>query len=203
VSKNRISVLCAEHEISVAELARQLEINPATLRTYKRQERQPRLKLAQRIANVFSVSVEEVLGISEEDDLSSNSETFTIPLYGSAEAGLGSDVTNVASPVDFIDPHPAIRNNKGGYACYVVGTSMEPRFQQGEIVYASPGRPPKQEDDVIVQMKKGEEITAIIKRFISLDDAGITLHQLNPDSEITIDKTEITAIHVIIGNYVS
>ena len=90
-----------------------------------------------------------------------------------------------------------------GYACYGVGTSIQPRFQQGEIVYASPGRPPKQGDDVIVQMKKGEEITAIIKRFISLDDAEITLHHLNPDSEITVDKTEITAIHVIIGNYVS
>ena len=199
MAKNRISVLCAEREITIASLARQLEIKPATLRCYKRQERQPNLKLAGRIANIFAVSIEEVLGLTEEED-NIKQDTFAIPLYGSAEAGLGSDLTNVDSAVDFIEPHPAIRNNKGGYACYVVGTSMEPRFQQGEIVYVSPGRPAKQGDDVIVQMKKDEESTAIVKRFVTMDNEKITLHQLNPDSQITIDKSEITAVHVIIGN---
>ena len=97
-------------------------------------------------------AADEVRDLTEEED-NIKQDTFAIPLYGSAEAGLGSDLTNVDSAVDFIEPHPAIRNNKGGYACYVVGTSMEPRFQQGEIVYVSPGRPAKQGDDVIVQMK--------------------------------------------------
>ena len=60
--KNRIKILCAENDMNVRELAEAINMAPSALRRYTRQELQPRLSLAERIAAALNCTVEEVLG---------------------------------------------------------------------------------------------------------------------------------------------
>ncbi len=84
--RNRIKKLCADHDISVAELARRIQKKPHTLRRYTRvrddgtQEAQPSVELAQSIADELGVALDKVIGVDLglEDPVR---ETRTMPLY--------------------------------------------------------------------------------------------------------------------------
>ena len=60
--KNRIKILAAERDLTVAALARLVGVHAATLRTYTRQHRQPPLKKAKKIADALGISVDDVIG---------------------------------------------------------------------------------------------------------------------------------------------
>ena len=62
--QNTIKFLAATHGLSVSALARKVGMQSGALRCYTRQERQPKLKIAQPIADYFGVSVEEVMGLN-------------------------------------------------------------------------------------------------------------------------------------------
>lgn len=66
--KNRIKILAAERDLSVAALGRLVGMAEATLRTYTRQERQPPLKRAKKIADKLGVSVDDVIGTYQSTD---------------------------------------------------------------------------------------------------------------------------------------
>lgn len=204
MAQNRIAELCARVGIKSSDLARQIGMRPATLRTYIRGEREPRPALAEKLADALECSVNEIMGYDANGGppLKDYKET-QIPLYGNAAAGLGADVTDVTSPVEYIGAHPALASSNAGYAVFVVGTSMEPRYREGEIVYVKPGKPPRKGDDVVVQIEDGKTRTAVVKEYVSASDDQVTLRQYNPDIEIFIDRDSIVSIHPICGMAVS
>ncbi len=57
---NRIAVLRAEHQLSRAALAEQIEVNPQTVGALERGDHYPSLDLALRICGVFDLPVEAV-----------------------------------------------------------------------------------------------------------------------------------------------
>ena len=61
--QNRIKILCAQNDISIADLAKKIGMQPAALRRYTRHEAQPRIELAQQVAAALNVTPDEVLGI--------------------------------------------------------------------------------------------------------------------------------------------
>lgn len=68
---NRISVLRAEHGLSRAELAKQVEVNPQTIGALERGDHYPSLDLAFRICAVFDLPVEAVFSREEFKPMSS------------------------------------------------------------------------------------------------------------------------------------
>ena len=60
--KNQIRRLAAEHNITIAKLAVAIGVQPHTLRRYTRHEAEPKLELAEKLAQFFDVSVADVLG---------------------------------------------------------------------------------------------------------------------------------------------
>lgn len=204
MAQNRIAELCARAGIKSPELARRIDMRPATLRTYIRGEREPRPALAEKLADALECSVNEIMGYDANGapppKEPGNSQ---IPLYGNAAAGLGADVTDVTTPVEYIIAHPSLASSSAGYAVFVVGTSMEPRYREGEIVFVKPGKPPRRGDDVVVQLEDDKARTAIVKEFVSADNDHITLRQYNPDTEISLPRESVVSIHPICGMTVS
>jgi phage repressor protein C with HTH and peptisase S24 domain len=203
---NRIKILCAENGISVAELANKIDMKAHALRRYTRlrpdgqQEAQPSIKLAQLIADTLKVPIDKVVGI----DLGTDTKIKTaqkMPLYGAAEGGIGFDITDVREPVDAIDTPSWLAAVPDAYAVYVSGTSMEPRFRPGEIVYVHPGRPHRKGDYVVVQLTAAGADHAIVKQFVEVTDKCIVLRQHKPDREVTRLRNEVTAIHTIVGSF--
>ena len=204
---NRIKILCVEAGINVSVLADKVGMKAHALRRYTRirsdgqQEAQPSLKLAQDIAEVFDVPVDKVFGIDLGTDTKIK-EAKKMPLYGAAQAGLGSDITNVSDPIDSIDTPSWLANVPDAYAVFISGSSMEPRFRPREVVYAHPGRPQRQDDYVVVQLEADGVKTAIVKQFVELTEKYLVLKQHNPDREVTYLRSEVLAIHVIVGSFI-
>ncbi len=196
--QNRIAQLAESQNLSGSELARRLDMHPHAMRRYLRNETQPKSPLAAKIAEMFGVSVEHVLGFGEDASIALG----RIPLYGTAEGGLGSDVS-LAQAIDHIERPSLMRAAPSAYAVYVVGESMEPRYYAGEIAYVNPTRPVRKGDFVIVQMLDGDDRSAIIKRYISSNDKHVFVEQLNPSRKMQLPKKIIVGVHFVQGAFLT
>src|SRR5580698_6700215 len=73
---------------------------------------------------------------------------------------------------DVIDTIPTPSNLAGApnaYAVYTVGSSMEPRYYEGELVFVHPGKPVTAGAFVLVQIKpehEGDTPRAVVKRLV-------------------------------------
>jgi len=198
--RNRIRLLAAERGLTIAELAIAIDMQPHTLRRYSRHEAEPRIELAETIAEYFGVTRDYVIG--DENDtkpLPRQVSGQKIPVFGAAQGGKGFDVTDVASPVDMLPTPHYVANASDAYGVFVVGESMEPRFLEGEIVIVHPGKPARRGDWVVVQLQAGEERHAIVKRYKSMSNDHIILEQLNPAREIRHPREDVIALHKIVG----
>ena len=55
-----------------------------------------------------------------------------LPVYASAEGGAGIIITS--EPIDFIRRPEPLLSVRDGYACYVIGDSMSPAYEQGDLL---------------------------------------------------------------------
>ena len=199
--KNRIKILLAEHEISAKDLADQIGRQAQTLRRYVRHEAEPKLEVAEAIAEALGCTVDEVLGV-EGVSSSKPSDSRMLPVYGAAQGGVGFDITDVREPIDSIEAPPYLQNSVDAYAVYVAGDSMAPRFNPGEVVFVHPGKPFKANDSVIVQFEDDKADHAIIKTYKKMDDKKIFLSQFNPDKNLSYQRSQVKCVHKIIGVFI-
>ncbi len=95
---------------------------------------------------------------------------------------------------------PGIGEARDIYALYVVGNSMSPRFEEGELVYVSERRPARIGDYVVVQTMDADDGTvyAYCKRLLRKTDHTLLLEQLNPGAEIVLPMETVRAVHRIL-----
>lgn len=126
-----------------------------------------------------------------------------IPLYGQAVGGVdGEFILNGNKIADVLAP-ASLEGVKGAYAVMVVGESMEPRYQAGEIVYVNPTVAIRKNDYVVVQIAsivEGDPPSAFIKRFVRLTGDKLVVSQLNPPKDLEFAADSVASIHRIIGS---
>ena len=193
--KNRIKILLAEHEISAKDLADKIGKQAQTLRRYVRHEAEPRIEVAELIADVLGVGIDEVLGAEDAVIVTANKARM-LPVYGSAE---DFDMIDLQEPIDSIETPPYLLNTIAAYAVYVAGETMVPRFNPGEIAFVHPGKPFKANDSVIVQLKTDN---AVLKTFQKIDDNEIILSQFSTSETVTYQRDNVKAVHKIIGLFI-
>ncbi len=126
-----------------------------------------------------------------------------IPVMGVGEGGgEGKSLWN-GEIVDYVARPPALSGAPNGYATYVIGTSMEPRYHPGELIYVHPGKPVTAGAYVLVQLKppaEGEPPLALIKRLVKKVGNRIVLEQFNPPKQFDVSAREIVSIHRVVGS---
>lgn len=126
-----------------------------------------------------------------------------IPVMGVGEGGgEGKSLWN-GEIVDYVSRPPALSGAPNGYATYVTGTSMEPRYHPGELIYVHPGKPVTAGAYVLVQLKppaEGEPPLALIKRLAKKTARGIVLEQFNPPKQFEIPARDVVSVHRIVGS---
>ena len=195
--ENTIQALADAANISIARLAVALEMAPHTLRRYTRQETQPSVDLADRIADYFSVSRDVVIGTQADKSRPGGNSKY-IPVFGAAAAHVGFDVIDVGYVVERIERPPVVANAADAYAVFVVGTSMQPRFFAGDIAICHPGLPVREGDWVVAQLKAGHKTHAMVALFKLLDEREIVLEQINPEKVIRFSRDEVADVHRIV-----
>ena len=117
--------------------------------------------------------------------------------------GGGDELLEITEePVDQVSCPESLENVPDAYAVYVVGNSMEPRYFPGELLYIHPHKPHPKNSFVLVQIKNevGQSPLGYVKQFISLTPTRLILRQLNPEKEIEFERSDVIAIHRVVGS---
>lgn len=134
-----------------------------------------------------------------------------LPIYGSA---LGADLDfsgsaveqtylNTGDVVQYISRPAAVANRPDVYGVYIQGSSMSPRYQEGELAVVETRTPPRVGDDVVVYLCNGlddaEEVSAcLIKRLVRRSGSYIELEQFQPHTTFKIESDTIKRVHRVI-----
>jgi phage repressor protein C with HTH and peptisase S24 domain len=201
---------------SQADLARQLRLAPSAVSRMLKGERQMKLLEAVQIAAFLGVPQEEVLrhaGAAAPVPPRSEparrgrppralaapaapSRGEPIPIRSAGRGGGEQEMFLEDGPIGYTPRPSNLGGVRGAYAIYMVGDSMEPRYEQGWLLHVNPFKPPTRGRDVVVY-KKGQAV--LIKQFVRWEADALLLRQLNPPAELRIPREEVLECHLVVG----
>jgi phage repressor protein C with HTH and peptisase S24 domain len=103
----------------------------------------------------------------------------------------------------FILAPTSLSNIRNAYAVYVVGESMEPRYEAGEVCWVNPHIPVRAGHYVVVQIAgaaDGDPPEGYVKRFVARTADVLRLEQFNPPKVIEIPNEKVLSVHRIVGS---
>lgn len=123
-----------------------------------------------------------------------------VPVFGVAEGG-ADGTFEMDGIVDYVRRPPGIARQRNVYAIYVVGDSMSPRYDPGDLVFVSPARAPGPGSDVVIQLAGDSEHAErryFIKRLVRRTATDVILRQFNPEGEIVMPLNRIVTMHRVL-----
>lgn len=141
-----------------------------------------------------------------------------IPIYGTALAGVikadspdgSSKISveqaelNTTEVLGYRRRPSSLQGQDAVYGIYVSGMSMFPRFSDGDPALVDPKRPPRIEDDVVVQLNDMDEhdgdriARVLVKRLKRRSSDFIELEQFNPPLSFRVPANRVASIHRIL-----
>lgn len=124
----------------------------------------------------------------------------TVPLYGSAVGGVDGQFEFNGNILDRVKAPASLFGVKDAYAVLVAGDSMEPRYEDGETVFANPLRRPTRNDYVVAQIRTEENGSpqAYIKKLVRWNSEKLVLSQFNPVKELEFDGKLVESVHYVL-----
>jgi phage repressor protein C with HTH and peptisase S24 domain len=197
---------------SQADLARHLRLAPSAVSRMLKGERQMKQLETVQVAAFLGVTPEEVLRHAVEGPVPLPPGDTPRPSRGRPPAALsragdqipirsagrgGTDQEMFLDEAIGYAPRPAnLSGVREAYAIYMVGDSMEPRYEQGWLLHVNPFKPPKHGRDVVV-VKRGNAV--LVKQFVGWEGDTLVLRQFNPPDTLRIPREEVRECHLIVG----
>jgi phage repressor protein C with HTH and peptisase S24 domain len=126
-----------------------------------------------------------------------------LPILGVAEGGPDGLLEWNGEVIGQIPRPPYLVGARNAYALYVMGTSMVPRYHQGELIHVHPGKPVTPGCFVVAQIQRDNASptpAALVKQFVKQDERQLILHQLNPAKDLKITSDQVRTVHRIVGS---
>ena len=127
--------------------------------------------------------------------------TRDVPVHGVAVGGEAGCFEFNGDVVDYVLRPPGVERARDVFAMYVLGDSMVPRFEEGDLVFVHPGRPPVNGCDVLVELhgEEGDPGPCFIKRLVRRTPTKVVLQQFNPPrSDIEIGMNRLRVLYRIL-----
>ena len=140
---------------------------------YERGEREPDFETLEKIANLFCVSMNALLGKEEV----SPSAGVKIPVLGKVAAGI--PITAVENILDYEEISSDMASSGEYVALKIVGSSMEPRMYEGDVVIVRVQDTVEHGEIAVVMVDGGE---ATVKK-VQFQKNGLLLQPFNPSFE--------------------
>ena len=198
-----------------ADLARHLRLAPSAVSRMLKGERQMKQLETVQIAAFLGVAPDEVLRHAVAETLPSSIDrpragrgrppaapsTSTrsadlIPIRSAGRGGADQAMFLEDGPIGYTSRPSNLAGVRAAYAIYMVGDSMDPRYEQGWLLHVNPFKPPTRGRDVVVY-KKGQAV--LIKQFVGWEGDTLVLRQLNPPEILRIPRPEVEECHLIVG----
>ena len=129
--------------------------------------------------------------------------TTRLRVLGMAECGPDGWSMWNGDTIDTVPTPSGLAGAPGAYAVYAVGSSMEPRYYEGELIFIHPGKPVTAGSFVLVQIRpdhEGDTPKAVVKRLIKRTATKTVLEQFNPAKKFDIRNDDIVSIHRVVGS---
>ena len=196
--KNKIKQVRMSAGLSCAELARRLDMIPATLGRIERGERGLRMELATQIAEVCNCSLGDVVGVLETSLLEPDDPSNPLPIVGKAVLGIGVVLTKTGATI----PRPGIvAGVEDAYGFDMPDDTMSPRYEPGEVLIVDPTRKAKPGDYVIAgTLVDGQEL-GVVYRLMRLDKNEAALNQSTGGTTVA-KPAALTRLDVIVGSLI-
>lgn len=199
---NRIKLLRSEKNMLQEELGKIIGVSKSSIGYYENEKRDIPTDIAKKLANYFEVSIDYLLGYS--DERYNRNSVLMIPVLGKIRAGLPIFADeNIEEYQPVFTSIYNISNMNNYFYLKVVGDSMNKVVQNGAYVlverqdYAENG-------DIVVAIVNGDN-EATLKEFKQVDNFVILNPQSTDDSykPITIDltRTNLKIIGKVIGDF--
>src|SRR5207245_1801425 len=119
-----------------------------------------------------------------------------IPIRSGARGGIDQEMFLQDSPTGYTARPANLDGVREAYAIYMVGDSMEPRYEPGWLLHVNPFKPPTRGRDVVVY-KEGQAV--LIKTFVDWEGDTLILRQLNPPDTLRIPRNQVRECHLVVG----
>lgn len=123
-----------------------------------------------------------------------------VPVLGTAAGSIEGEFQFEGGVIDYVRRPPALANTKDAYTIYVVGSSMEPKYNSGDACFVNPNKPARIGDPVIVQLARNEHdgVGAMIGLLRRRTPEFLLIGKLNPASEIKLPTKTILKVHRVL-----
>jgi SOS-response transcriptional repressor LexA len=135
--------------------------------------------------------------------LSNDASEDTLKVLGMAECGPDGWSLWNGEVIDRVPRPPWLTHSPQAYAVYAVGSSMQPRYEAGELIYVHPGKPVTPGCYVLVQLvpiQEGEPPRAVLKRLVKRTGNKVILSQFQPEKTFELKADEIVSMHRVVGS---
>ena len=107
-----------------------------------------------------------------------------------------------SDPVDWVVRPEQLQNVRDAFAVYVIGSSMEPRYEQGDLILVHPSRPASRDQDVLLLSPVREGgFAAVVRRLTQAGETSWAVHQYNPAKDYELPRSEWQRAHVVVGRF--
>lgn len=122
-----------------------------------------------------------------------------VPVLGTVVGGADDHFDLNGEIVNIVGRPRGLAGTQSIFGLYVVGDSMSPAFEPGELIYLA-HRQPTFNDYVVIEMKPrddgdGETRRAYLKRFLRYAGPSLIVKQYNPEMELPIPVEHIHRIY--------
>jgi phage repressor protein C with HTH and peptisase S24 domain len=199
-----------------ADLARHLRLAPSAVSRMLKGERQMKQLETVQIAAFLGINPDEVLRHAVAESAASVPEpprpgrgrppsaapsgivrsADLIPIRSAGRGGTDQAMFLEDGPIGYTSRPSNLSGVRAAYAIYMVGDSMEPRYEPGWLLHVNPFKPPTRGRDVVVY-KQGQAV--LIKQFVGWEGDTLVLRQLNPPDTLRIPRTEVEECHLVVG----
>ena len=165
----------------------------------------PRYATLSALAQVLGVSVEWLMNKEAAEGAATSPQnvpaTRDFPVYGAARGGSAGSMAVDNTPIEHMARPDPLLTVSSAYGVYIVGESMSPAYEQGDVALVHPGQPPRRGTDVILTRADAHGTPEVlIKRLVGWTDDQWQVCQYNPAKEFDLPRAE-WRLETIVGRY--
>lgn len=189
-----------KRKVSNEEIAERMGVHPVTVSKLLNGKMRMTEDRMQEFAEALGMTVGEIAAAASvvERRPAGREDVRHMPVYGlAAGAVIGAHVMSEHA-VEYIPTPAALATVRDAYALIVTGSSMEPRYFSGDVIYLHPHRPVRPGDHVAIQEARADGIYVSIKKFEKFTDGEIVTRQYNPAAEVKFNRKQVVAMHRVL-----
>lgn len=192
------------------ELAKLSGVSQSQISKYEKGEvTNPSFDKLVRIAEALGVTVDDLKTKTDDQDFSPIRQTTSavfVPLYqGKTKVRELNDAFAARLGFNRL-AHQQIRKpsfleySDTAYAMTIYGDHMQPRYREGDIIYADPMLVPQEQDDVVVSFKVDGSFVGVVRELLDMDSSNVTFKDLQSGESKTFSLTDLYGVHVVVGS---